>query len=85
MGKMREIPTRPALKKSRPAAAAKKIKLTPDQQARLDTFQSLVKRQEDEWNAMTPEQQAEATAKWELVKQSINNERAGYRQVFVDD
>ena len=27
----------------------------------------------------------EAEEKWELVKQSINADRAGYRQVFVDE
>ena len=63
----------------------KSPKLTKAQQARLDAFRAFVKRGEEQWAAMTPKEQREELEGWERVKATINADRAGYRQVFVDD
>ena len=87
MGKTRELPRQPEPKM---AAAArknktKKVRLTPEQRARLAAFRAVVKFQKAQWARMSAKERCEADEKWELVKKTINDDRAGYRQVFVDD
>ena len=86
MGKTRSIPKpkaiAPPASKARPARSPK---LSKEQQARLDAFDAFVKKGQAEWEAMTPRECAEEDAKWKKVKATINADRAGYRQVFVDD
>ena len=62
-----------------------KTDLTAEQLARLAAFRALVKFQRDQWAAMSPKERRDAERKWELVKKTINGDRAGYRAVFVDD
>src|SRR5947209_623156 len=64
---------------------AKRVELTSEQRARLAAFRATMKMQRDQWARMTVKEKREAEAKWELLKQTINGDRAGYRQVFVDD
>jgi hypothetical protein len=69
----------------RKGALSTAAKLTREQQKRLDAFRDFVRFKNEQWNSMTPEQQREAERKWELVKKTIDDDRAGYRQVFVDE
>jgi hypothetical protein len=87
MGKTREVPTRSVPKKKASARKirAKKLDLTPEQLARLAAFRAIVKFQREQWARMSPKERREADEKWELVKKTINDDRAGYRQVFVED
>lgn len=87
MGKTREIPKQllPKKKKARPKRLSTNSRLTPEEQARLDAFDAFIKRGEEQWAAMTPDERREELEGWERVKARINADRAGYRQVFVDD
>ena len=72
----------PRASKTRPAESPK---LSKEQQVRLAAFDAFVKKGRAEWEAMTPKERAEEDAKWDKVKATINADRAGYRQVFVDE
>lgn len=87
MGKTREYSIQPEPKKAkaRKKALSQQAQLTPEQEARLAAFDAIVKRRDEEWAAMTPEERAEEDAAWVRVKATINGDRAGYRQVFVDE
>jgi hypothetical protein len=86
MDKIREVPRRSKATKIKTTKhKAAKVQLTPEQQARLAAFDAVVKMRDEQWAAMTPEEQAEEIAGWERVKATINADRAGYRQVFVDE
>lgn len=37
---------------------------------------------DEQWAAMTAQEREEDNEAWEQVKQTINQERVGYRQVF---
>ena len=85
MGKTQEVPSRLPPKKKVMKSKAKKVRLTPEQNARLAAFDEYIEFQKNQWARMSAKEQREATKKWELVKKTINDDRAGYRQVFVDD
>ena len=87
MIKAKDAPLRPQSKKSRHARTpkAKKVDLTLDQRIRLAAFDELMKWSDEQWEKMTPKQQKEEMEGWERVKKTINGDRAGYRQVFVDE
>ena len=86
MGKTHELPRHSSPKKKVAAKnKTRKVELTPEQLARLAAFRATVKFQKEQWARMSPKERREADEKWELVKQTINDDRAGYRQVFVDD
>jgi hypothetical protein len=79
LGKIREIPRRVKQPKKRGQA------LSPQQAARLAAFDAVVKLRDEQWAAMTPKERAEEMLAWAEVKKTINGDRKGYREVFVDD
>ncbi len=87
MGKTQVIPKQLPPKKARvrKKSPSKQPKLTPDQEGRLAAFDAVIKRRDEDWAAMSPAERAEENAKWEKVKATINGDRVGYRQVFVDE
>src|SRR5260221_14373319 len=69
--------------KRKPGSAKKtssRVALTPEQLARLAAFRAAVKFQQNQWSQMSAEEKRQAEAKWELVKNTMNADRAGYRK-----
>jgi hypothetical protein len=58
--------------------------LTPEETARLSAFDAVIERRDDWWTSMSAKERAEELAAWEKIKSTVNGDRAGYRQVFVD-
>ncbi len=58
--------------------------LTPEEAARLAAFDAVVKMRDEQWRAMMPQEKTEELQAWEQVKKSVNENRAGFRQVFVN-
>ena len=86
MGKIREVPRRLGSKKSAMRKPKpKKVQLSAEQQARLAAFDAIIKLRDEQWASMSPKEKAEEIAGWAKVKATINADRAGYRQVFVDE
>lgn len=87
MGKIQEsalgMHSRKPKRAKQPGAA--RPELTLDQRMRLAAFDELMKWSDEQWAKMTPKQQKEEMEGWKRVKQTINDDRAGYRQVFVDE
>jgi hypothetical protein len=71
--------------RAKPARSSKKSnQLAPEQQARLIAFQKFVKEQQDAWNALSPAQQREEEESWKRIMNRMNEDRKGFRQLFVD-
>ena len=90
MGKTREaarkLTARSAANKANaPQDPPKPVVLTPEQQARLNAFKAMIKRQRDDWDALTPEQQREETDAWRRAMKRMNDDREGYRKLFLND
>ena len=86
MGKIREVPRRLGSKKSAMRKLKpKKVQLSAEQQARLAAFDAIIKLRDEQWASMSSKEKAEEIAGWAKVKATINADRAGYRQVFVDE
>jgi hypothetical protein len=85
MPKAKALSSPASTRKKAAAKKAKKVDLAPEQLARLAAFRAVVKFQRDQWSRMSAQEKREAEEKWELVKKTINGDRAGYRQVFVDE
>ncbi len=77
-----------ALKKPTAAKPPRKptIKLTTEQQARLDAFEEMVAKRQREWDALTPEQQKEEHDGWKRAMNRMNEDRrnSGQRLLFPD-
>ena len=61
------------------------IQLSAEQQARLDAFRAFIQQGQEEWAAMTPEQQREEEEGWRRAMKQMNDDREGYRKHFIDD
>lgn len=61
--------------------------LSEEQKRKYRELLAYFQRQQDEWDRLTPQEQAEEEANWQAFKKSMNDERvrAGARPVFSDD
>jgi hypothetical protein len=72
--------------KSKTAQPAKnKVVLTQEQQATLDAVHEMDRRSRTRWDALTPAEQKEEYEGWLRAMRRMNEDRKGYRQVFVED
>ena len=86
MGKVKSVSggRKTVLKKRMPKRSRRKPDLTLDQRIRLAAFREVMKWKDEQWAKKTPKQQQEEIAAWERMKKTMNADRAGYRQLFLD-
>jgi hypothetical protein len=88
LGKTQNVPRREKSRQVKPRTKGAKrdtLQLTREERARLAAFDAVVKMRDEEWASMTPNERADELESWEKVKETVNRDRAGYRQVFVDE
>jgi hypothetical protein len=87
MGKLKQVSgvTKTIATKRKSKQSRGKPDLTLDQRIRLAAFREMMKWKDEQWAKKTPKQQQEEIAAWERMKKSMNADRAGYRQLFVDE
>ena len=87
MGKVKSVPrgTKAIARNRMPTQSPGKPELTLDQRIRLAAFREMMKWKDEQWAKKTPRQQQEEIAAWARMEKSMNADRAGYRQLFVDE
>jgi hypothetical protein len=70
--------------RAKSAPRKKPVKLTPEQEARLLAFRQFVKDKQSAWDALSEAQKNEETESWKRIMDRMNDDRKGYRPVFVD-
>lgn len=61
--------------------------LSPEQRAKYDSLLRLFEKQREEWERLSPEEQAEEEAGWRRFRKSMNEDRAriGARLLYLDE
>jgi hypothetical protein len=71
------------VKRSRPGKA-RPVQLTAEQQARLQAIQVWQREKEEYWNSLSESEKRAEDESWDRVMKRMNEDRKGYRQLFVD-